>query len=278
MQPNDDFRRWLAFNESLTRTHRVANLYKAVSESKCIAGITCERRSGTPGEEYCVISDGTGYPSLILTQEQKKTFLNYLREHYLPQANIPTAYSANIKSAAKDNHLINTRPVTKSTSRISLKYFLHKNIRRHVLGYAIVGILVSQFLIIPTNVFHVKSNDFISWTFVLFFGTLSHFAVRNYKKNFLRSGIRYAIVWKIVFWLSAIIFLILSLEVSFIDAITKDSYEWLPFIGVTIIMVLAGLLSGWILSILIYFLNGGKVITDPNSVTWTDKDETSRKM
>jgi hypothetical protein len=277
MEYDHDYRKWIVFNSSLSDNRNVHDLFRAVGEGCMVGASRCEKISEN-GIDYYLISDTSYSSCLQLALDEKEAFLAYLKKHYLVTEDLTKGYLHNDEEkeanpGSSEGYVegragIRRNDEQKKYLEVFRPYFFNKDITMHVKGYAAVTIVAMQSILIPTNVFHFKSNDFFRWVFTLFFGFMAHVAVRNYKKHFLMGGIRYGMVWKITFWMYLMVCIVIGFELSCIDFFTMDNMDAFKFFGMMILVILAGLLSGWLLSFLIYFINGGKIITDPNAVKY----------
>lgn len=268
MEETNNYRKWAAFNDGLLARNYAENLYKVIDERIRLDGISCELLSGVDSVKYR-IQDNSIPSILILTESERADLLQYFKLHYLPQE---AAYNhpdeiLHVESGQADLQTDVSKSNHSYFNQNLRRYFFNKNTRKHVVGYAAIGIIVLQFFIIPTNVYGVKYPDFSKFLWVIFFSALTYLATRNYKQVFLTGGIRYGTVWSITFWLYTFIFLVGGIEIAIIDSLRGTASIGISSILI-IIMLGAGYISGWILSFPIYFLVGGKVVTDPNAIKY----------
>jgi hypothetical protein len=269
MEETNNYRRWAAFNDSLSARSYATNLYKVIDERIRLDSLNCELVNDVDPVKYR-IQDSSISSVLLLTESERADLLLYLKAHYLPQeaANQPDEILHG-ESGQADLQADLSKSNPSYFNQHLRHYFFNKNIRKHVAGYAIIGIIVLQFFIIPTNVYGVKYPDFSKFLWVIFFSALTYLATRNYKQGFLTGGIRYGTVWSVTFWLYTFIFLVGGIQITIIDALSGTTSIGMSSILI-IIMLGAGYLSGWILSFPIYFLVGGKVVTDPSAIKYRE--------
>lgn len=275
MQVTHDYRKWLAFNSSIHTQQNIDSLFDAVANAKTTRTFILDEQTDESGSRHYLIRSSNDDVSLILPVSNRETFLNYLREHYFSSEHVSTQNVSDPFFDSGTNAFASAMFLEEDLrggfAKTTSKYLPNINIKLHALGFALLGFIVSQIAVIPSNVFHVKLPEATAWILALSFGILGHFAVRSYKKHFLTNGIRYNTVWRIIFWLYSITFLAIGVEISFIDWLQDDS-NYLALFFMPVIIMLAGLLSGWICSFFIYFFNGGKVVTDPQAVAEARKN------
>jgi len=269
METTTNYRKWVAFNNNITERRYIENLVNAIDRVSHEGSIRCSQVNDDGLINY-ELHDSTMPERLLLTETERADLLVYLKLHYLPSA--PEADESGVEKKNTTLHNGSTQSSRqKESSPIEHHpnpYFFNKIIRKHVAGYAIIGIVLLQFFVIPTNVFNIKYPDYLQFVWVFCFGLLTHLAVRNYKKEYLVGGIRYGTVWSITFWLYTFIFFIGGLEIGIIDFIDGKGIASV-FILVPII-VLAAYVSGWILSFPIFFMNGGKLVTNPDEIKYRE--------
>jgi hypothetical protein len=286
--PTNDFRQWIVYNPELKDDNQFYSLYKALESVSARDAFTCEKITDDDTDRFRIIQKGNE-DSLLLNPEGRLSMLWYLQTHYILSDNIDQ-WIAQTEERTQARHekaeeelpyfmdpQYNplARPsgsAVKVQSRMDKpreqepsKWFYNPVIRKHVLGYAVIAILISQVVIIPTNIFHIKL-EFFKYTYSLVFFVVLHYAVRNYRNYFLSGGIRYKTVWSITFWLFLIIFGVTGYELALIDMISDGDFTFGNLIGLPLILIFAGLFIGWFFSLFVYFMNGGKVVTDPSTI------------
>jgi len=269
MDSTTNYRKWIAFNNNVTERSHIENLFKAIDRVSHEGSIRCKQIHNDGLNTY-EVHDITMPERLLLTETERADLLIYLKLHYLPSEPEPDRPAVEKKNTRLNE---STQPILQEEVRPvdyhPNPYFFNKIIRKHVVGYAIIGIVLLQFFIIPTNVFDIKYPDYLQYVWLIFFSLLTHIAVRNYKKQFLVGGIRYGTVWSVTFWLYTFIFFVGGIEIGIIDFIDGKGIASV-FILVPI-MLLAAYVSGWILSIPIFFLNGGKLVTNPDEIKYREQ-------
>lgn len=276
----NDFRKWIVYNPSLTNDKTIYELYKSIDTITTIGKFTCLKSE--ENETYQVREDGNEN-ILLLKEDDRMEMLKYLRTHFIldddPEQWMATADKRTTVPAETEHgdkpYFLDPRyadympqpmmPEKHFVQEEPSKWFYHGEPRKHVLGYAFVGIMLVQIALIPSNVFHVKTTDAFAYVYGLIFFALHHYAVRNYRNYFLKGGLRYKTVWSVTFWLYTIMYGVIGLEVSIIDLLSGD-HGFGYLIGMPLLFIVIGLFVGWIFSFFIYFLNGGKVVTDPTTI------------
>jgi hypothetical protein len=261
---DNNYHRWLAFNESLAQRLYAESLYQVVFDGAQQNTLSCKKIDEGGVSKY-IVQDSNIKDTLILSEKEKENMLNYLKAHYLPAGNQTNQVES---THYKSTDLETIAQLHAKSSNPRSKFFFNKKIRKHVVGYALIGFFIFQFFVIPTNVFSIKYPEYSKALWAIFFASLTYVAVINYKREFLVGGIRYGTVSSITFWLYTIIFLIGGIEIALIDFI-KDRNIFGAIVIIPIILI-ASYLSGWILSFPIYFLSGGKIVTDPNEIRLRD--------
>jgi hypothetical protein len=269
MEETNNYRKWAAFNDNLTARNYAENLYRVIDERIRLDTLSCELVRDDDPVKYR-IQDSSISSVLLLIESERADLLLYLKTHYLPQEAVNRPDEILLGESGQSTLQADSPKSNPSFFNQHLRrYFHNKNIRKHVVGYAIIGIIVLQFFIIPTNVYGVKYPDFSKFLWVIFFSALTYLATRNYKIGFLTGGIRYGTVWSVTFWLYTFIFLVGGIQIAIID-----SFRGTTGIGMSSILIIiilgAGYVSGWILSFPIYFLVGGKVVTDPSAIKYRE--------
>lgn len=260
MVRNNNFRKWIVFNEGLTSRVQVENLIEAIDRCTSLGSFKCEIIHEEGSEKFSITETIT-VDTLVLTDIERREMLDYLRTHFLTNQ-VDTPQLGQVQSLETVQLGTQTEPKTKFHHPL----FTNRSIKRHVLGWACMGIVLLQFFIIPTNVFGIKFTDSIRIIWLLTFSIITFLAVQNYKHHFLIGGIRYTTVWSITFWLYTYIFGICGIELAIIDG--SKGMNSIYFI-VPIILG-AAYLSGWILSFPIFFLSGGKIVTDPSKIKFRE--------
>lgn len=290
--PKNDFRQWIVYNNTLN-DQRVYALYKVLETGSSRDGFACERYDGT--SDLFRISQTGHVSSLVLTSEERNQMRDYLKTHYILGEDIEKwistaderAKARNQKSEEELPYFLDPRynPQAKPT-RVPTKanvnqidnprkflqpnqsnFFLNPVPRKHVLGYAGVAILLMQVLIIPGNVFHYKFPEFVKYAFSLIVFVIQHIAVRNYRNYFIVGGASYNTVWSITFWLYVTVFGLTALELTIIDTIRSGKFDVVSAIVIPLILVVAGLFSGWFFSLFVFLMNkgNGKATSPANS-------------
>jgi hypothetical protein len=264
MQENDvvsDYRKWLAFNNALTDPQHVNDLCQAVKNKCSTASYRIELSSSEKGN--CLSVTGSGYDTLEIHESEIPGFLNYINKHY--------AFAPANQAATSVNTIASTIPKGASpilnTHAISHKanFFLNENIVLHAIGYAIIGLLIGQALVVP-QLLNIKFPNYGKWIFIVLFAMLGHLAVKSYKKNFLTNRLRYGVVAKITITIFGLVSAGFSFEImlfNLFSAVENPNLIAVSMVGVA--MVIGGLFIGWVASLFIYFLNGGKILTKPTS-------------
>jgi hypothetical protein len=267
MQANEtvnDYRKWLAFNSSLSNHQNVSDLYQAVKEKRTIGIYSAEISYNEQGNQYRITD--TNYSALEISESEVSNFLTYINKHYITTPadirldNINKVVSTIPKGASPFAHVDGL-----SESQTG-NFLINENIVLHAIGYVIIGILIGQVFVLP-QFLNVKLPEYFKWIFFVLFAVLCHVAVRNYKKNFLTGGIRYRVVAKLTVTIFGLAFAGFAFEIIVFDLFSKGENLDLIAVAVTgIAMIVAGLFSGWIVSLFIFFSNGGKVVTDPTTI------------
>ncbi|HEY0651479.1 MAG TPA: hypothetical protein VGD65_00065 [Chryseosolibacter sp.] len=290
--PKTDFRQWIVYNSLLKDDHQLYALFKVLENGLSRGAFTCDRVSDGDAELYRITQQGNE-STLLLSSRERADMLQYLKTHYVLGEDVEKwiAGADERNSARKEKNAddvpyfldprynpsalsgANGIPATRSVAepRQTLRearstWFFHHVPRRHVLGYALIALLVVQVFIIPTNVFRVKLPTFLEYSYNLVYLVILHIAVRNYRNYFLEGGIRYGTVWAITFWLFFIVFSCIGIELGIIDSIKNGSFNVGFSLIVLAALIIAGLFVGWIFSLFVYFINGGKVVTDPSTI------------
>lgn len=279
--PQNDFRQWIVYNPSLQDDKAIYEVFKAVRDTASYGKFSCLKNIDGESEAFHVYESGG--TALILSHDDRSAMIRYLKDHYIlgddPEQWMASAgeRSKSVVDKEGDDHPYfmdpkyadympqPAAPKKQFVREEPSKWFYNPEPRKHILGYAFVGVIILQFMLIPTNVFDVKFPDFFKYVFSLIFVILQYYAVRNYRNYFLTGGLRYKTVWSITFWLYLILFGVTGFEVAFIDLLNGDNGIG-NLIGIPLIMIFLGLFLGWFASLFIYFMNGGKVVTDPNSI------------
>ncbi|HEY0742770.1 MAG TPA: hypothetical protein VGD40_14975 [Chryseosolibacter sp.] len=276
----NDFRKWIVYNPSLTSDKALYELYRSIDTITNNGNVSCSKLDET--ETYQIQVDGNE-TILLLTEENRMAMLNYLRTHFILGEH-PEQWMAASENTAKGRaetesgdkpYFLDPRyadympqPVIQKREFVReepSKWFYNAEPRKHVLGYALIGITLIQLVLIPSNVFHIDTMDGFAYVYGLVFFALHYYAVRNYRNYFLTGGLRYKTVWSITFWLYTIMYGITGLEVSVIDLITGD-HGFGYLVGMPLLFIVIGLFVGWFFSFFIYYMNGGKVVTDPATI------------
>ncbi len=255
-----DYRKWIIYEAELKTEQDFIELHAAAKEmttkGQCIV-------SELIIEGKKVVSIARGNQTIELDEVIRQEFITYLEKNYL------NSEIEGDNNFAGENPIKPTdgMPEVTSEQKRWKPFFINSNILKHVLGYSIIGFASSQFFVLP-QYFGVKLVSFLTWIHIFISATLAFFAVSIYKKHFLIGGIRYETVRKITLTLYGITFTAVSFEVTLLDLLFRQNENGLfGAVGLLIVMILAGLLSGWIISFFIYFLNGGKIITDPSKIS-----------
>lgn len=285
MEITQDYRKWLVYNESLNDEQNLYDLYTAVKNVNTFGHSKCERAN----ENYLVKNSSLN-EQLMLTENQRQSMLDYISSHYFLTTDAEAWYGAK-DQRQKDrekreepedfSHIIahdklpsylkhlHAKPApVKEEEPIESKihpFFINRDFRRHVFGYALIGFVVAQTFVIPGNLMGVKFPDYVTYVLIVLLAIGAHFAVRNFKKHFLIGGIRYKTAAGITIWYYLELFTLLGLEIALIDIIKDKSFFMLLFI---LVFMSGGLFTGWIISFFTFFLNGGKVATDPEVVRY----------
>jgi hypothetical protein len=294
--PKNDFRQWVVYNPALKEDSQFYSLFKALENISSRDAFTCEKITDDAADLYRVIQQDNE-ATLLLSAEARIEMLRYLKTHYILSDDVEKWIATteerakpSLKSAGEEiPYFLDPRynssahatiNVAKATSQLSMdkprprqeelpawtKWFVNPMTRKHALGYAIVALLISQIVLIPSNVFHVKLPEFFKYVLAVAFFVVHHFAVRNYRNSFLTGGIRYKTVWSITFWLYLTIFGVAGIELVLIDSVTDGSFGWTMLIVIPPLLIFSGLFMGWFFSLFIYYMNGGKVVTDPSTI------------
>lgn len=292
--PKNDFRQWIVYNSTLKDDSQLYALYKAVETNTTLGNFRCERIFDIVAEKFIITQTGND-SRLTLNADERKHFLSYLKSHYILQDDIE-AWMATTNERATAREVKNQEDVPyfldprynnsiqpirariqnpsatkmdkprKTLPKNHSKWFYNPVPRKHILGYALIALLIVQFFVIPTNVFHFKLPKVLEYSYNLAYFVILHIAVRNYRNYFLTGGIRYGTVWAITFWLFFTVFGVIGIELSVIDSLNKGSFSIGYSLIITAALLVAGLFVGWFFSLFVYFINGGKVVTDPATV------------
>jgi hypothetical protein len=262
-----DYRKWLAFNTELSGQQIVSDLHYALKKKKSKGKVSFTLSSSAEGHWYTIETIPFS-EQLILPVDQGDEFIGYLEKHYLPSGEQTPVYVSTVTSASNCN-TGESKPIVDSFLPPWIRnLFFDSSIPRHVRGYVLIGILVVQIFILP-QFFDTKLPDGVQWAFITICLALSHFAVRNYKTTILTGGIRYKIVFRITTWLCGLLFLFIALENVVGDFLSESrSFTIFSAAAISILLVLGGVFIGWLLSVVVYFSNGGKMVTDPTKVNY----------
>jgi hypothetical protein len=266
MQSND-FRKWIIYSVALKDSQCATDLYVAVNELRTINESSCEKTDSEQIEQY-FICHKTAQETLQLSPAERIHFLKYLEEHY--RINSCGGQDGSQETQQSDQTNIEllkaTQPTHERTGFFKSSFLYHENEKIHAICYAIVGFVLSQIFILP-QFLDIKLSQTMKWLFIILFLMVSHVAVRNYKLRFLTGGIRYGTVFKIVIIIYGLVFLGLAVEIMILDTLFRETnFELFAKIAVAVITALGGLFTGWIMSILVYFTNGGKIVTDTSKI------------
>jgi hypothetical protein len=257
-----DYRKWLAFNNTLTDQQHISDLYQAAKNKRTTGVYEVETIDSEQGLHYR-ITDNV-YSALEINDNSVAAFLDYINKHYTLASRTETVEETNTIAPTIPK---GASPFTHSNALPrSDNFFLNENIVLHAVGYVIIGFIIGQAFVLP-QFFNLKLPDYFRWIFLAPLIILCHIAVKNYKKHFLLGGIRYGTVAKITITIFGLIFAGFSFEVIVVDLFSKgQNLNLIVVIMTGIIMVVAGLASGWFVSLFVYFSNGGKIVTDPTTI------------
>ena len=262
-----DYRKWLVFNTGLNDQQIVSDLHQTLIKKSSKGKIGFIRSSNDEGHWYIVETPGFS-EQLMLPADECNDFIEYLEKHYLQGIVQPPVQKSTIVTSSIEYTDPLTTQIDSSLPSWIRNLFFDRTISRHVRGYAIAGFILVQIFILP-QFFYAKLPDGVQSVFLGICLILSHFAVRNYTATFLTGGIRYKIVYRITAWLHGLLFLGIAIEIVAGDILVKSmDFTVYSAAGLGIVLVLGGLFIGWILSIIVYFSNGGKMITDPTKVNF----------
>lgn len=294
--PKSDFRQWLVYNSLLKNDHQLYALFKTLEQGVSRDAFTLDKVMHETSEFYRLTQKGHGIP-LLLTPPERTEMLRYLKTHYILSEDVEKWISETNERAASrveknqeevpyflDPRYNTSLPRVRSTAtpqpgatdkpRPALKknpspWFYNPVPKKHVLGYALVGLVIAQMFLIPTNVFHVKLPDVVQYGYSFAFFVLLHIAVRNYRNQFLGTGIGYNSVIAITFWLFLMLFGIMAFEISVIDAISDGELSAFKILIMPIILVPSGLFLGWFFSLFVYLINRGTGEQKPSTIKAT---------
>lgn len=269
-----DYKKWLAFNNELTDQQEVLNLYNAIQKTSTSGNYVCENLLDH-GKIHFLIKHPS-LNSLLIDDHERELLLAYLRTHYLQTGDTRQTIKTAEKSIGLDNirYEANDDPQMDSINFSNSHFFLNYNIAFHAIGYALVAITIMQILILP----QFTGAHFAWFVQVLalpIIAIISHAGVRLYKKHFLASGIQYVTVAKITIGIFGLTFSALAFEVMLYQIFSGDGAE--RTLGVAVAgagIFILGLISGWIFSLPLYFINAGKRQDDANH----PKDKHSEKL
>jgi hypothetical protein len=294
--PKSDFRQWLVYNGLLKSDHHLYALYKTLEQGVSRDTFTFDKVMDQASELYQLTQKGHGIP-LVLTGAERTEMLRYLKTHYILGDDVEKWISqANERAAARVEksqeevpYFLDPRyntslprvhsnpssqPVEMDQPRPAVKrnpsaWFYNPIVKKHVLGYACVGLVIAQMFMIPTNVFHVKLPEVFRYGYSLAFFVILHLAVRNYRNQYLGGGMGYDTVIAITFWLFLIMFGVMSFEISVIDAVSDAEFSLFKFFIMPIILLPAGLFMGWFFSLFVYLINRGSGARKPSTAKAT---------
>jgi hypothetical protein len=261
-----DYRRWIAYSSGLKTLKDFRDLYSAVRYSTKENESSCELIL-EDSEKYFEIKNTAAEDVLKLNEADRDNFLAYLEKNYLvidlPIQNIGEGNSVqNASSFAEEAG--STASSMKQQSLTTL--FANANIWKHTLGYSVIGFLIAQIFVLP-QFFNTKLPEFMKWSFIIVFSVIAYYAVKVYKNQFLIGGIRYRTVGKVTMLFYGITFTMISVETALIDSfIGQKGFDVFANSALAILVILIGVFSGWIVSFFIYYLVGGRIVTDTSKI------------
>ena len=261
-----DFRKWLAYNNELSSGEAIHSL----SESLRNVGPRGKIQFNTiveGGESCYMIACGDSH-ILKLKESHRLEFLRYIGEHYLnsemvkiplpettkQQMPIDKPWAVRTFSGDSGNQ---SRITGFSNTMVSATTFVQ------AFRFSLAGLLIFQLIVIPQFVLdiNISKNVIIIFAFIVL-GVLSHISVRLYRKHFTSDDkVRYRFVWRLVMLFSVMLYVGFIAEVTLLELMTGASD--LATLWLFVPYLVFGAFIGLFFSGIVYFTNGGKVMSRP---------------
>ncbi|WP_159579304.1 hypothetical protein [Marinoscillum sp. 108] len=264
-----DFRKWLAFSESIKSSDMLNKLTRAINKKKSYKEITLKKEKQNDRITY-FITEQDNSVILQLNDYQYPEFSGYFTEHYAQD--ISKNNTNFIKSPARNN---NSRSLGIASNKNiitnynydevkSLWAFLIKissrNKLKHTLTYSLVALLVLQLVIILGNVGKVRLGDFGTYTMFALMLLFWYVNIWTYTKFYSMNN-SYWEIFRLTAYYFSLVWLFSFLEVGIIDYFQGKFNVWFSLLLVFLGQVAAILISLFTTAIT-YFIRGGKVVTE----------------
>ena len=262
-----DFRKWLAYNNELTSMDAIHSLLESLRKVGPRGKI--QFSTVVEGGESCYMIRCGDSHILKLNEAQRLEFLRYIGEHYL-NSEIPVKSPLPGKTTQQ-------MPVDKpravrtfsgeSGSESRITGMANKMVSAATLvqafRFSLAGLLIFQLIVIPQFVLdiNISKNVIIVFAFIVL-GLLSHISVRLYRKHFTSDDkVRYRFVWRLVMLFSVMLYVGFIAEVTLLELMTGASD--LGTLWLFVPYLVFGAFIGLFFSGIVYFTNGGKVMSRP---------------
>jgi len=260
-----DFEKWYLFSRSNNHPQLTVLLYNVLESKQSQKPFTIEQLSGDNGFELNIWEDYNPVP-LKLQENDYDSFLRYLASfEYKVETDVENGLDSSeicINQDADSEEIPNNKKRNNNLLYKVLRIISSENKRKHIFTYSFIAFILLQPFILPGNLGHEKVDaPFAFYLLIYFVCYISLFAYSNFYKD-IRT------YWEI-FWFTfrfgVYLFTLIPLELSIIDIIRGDDNLLLSFFILFTMGQAALFLVCFFITMLFYYIRGGKLIVKKNA-------------
>ncbi|MGE0079543.1 MAG: hypothetical protein AB7S48_16905 [Bacteroidales bacterium] len=257
-----DFMTWFNYSQSINSLKLIHELKHVLKSKESQKSYVISNGITEDGVTY-FITEKYNPTALRLTNSGCNTFYDFLCQQY-PEENTEEPIKVESKSEIVSvDKKINPETKNPQENRSKLLMILHKisskNVILHSLSFSILAFIISQINILPGNISSYKLGN---WSIYLFFGMFAfvYFLCIWAYSNLYKNIKLYNEIFKFSILYSSSFFLLAFIETMIIDFLFSESFTIFGSIMLIILGQIMGVILSPILTLIIFFVKGGKII------------------